>query len=108
MKQKLENHIDEAVPLYIFARSFKTFVHLIENVDEDIKLLWRGSRLLNTQLERQLTRPISERQPEYHYGPLIMQAFSYMRLPIVAKEVKILHFYSITDEISHRLFAVLS
>lgn len=76
------------MPLYIFERSFKKNLHLIENVDEDIKLLWRGTRLLNTQLQRQLTRPISERQPEYHYGPLIMRAISYLRLPIVAKEVK--------------------
>lgn len=86
-RAEFEKHIEESVPLYIFVKSFTKFVHLMDNVDDDIKLLWRASRLLCSQQQRCLIGDGLDKRTAFYAGPVMMRAFSYFRLPVVAKEV---------------------
>lgn len=87
-KKDFKKQIDESVPLYILVPNFKKYINLIDNVDEDITLLWRATRLLNTERERWLNRAPLDDRTDFCFGPVIMRAFSHLRLPVVAKEVK--------------------
>lgn len=87
-KKQFKDQVDESVPIHILTRNFKKFVHLVDNVDDDIKLLWRASRLFCTQRERCLAGAGLDNRTDYCIGPVILRTLSYLRLPVVAKEVR--------------------
>lgn len=82
-KQQLEH----TATLKLLVDSLKTYLHLINSNNEDIELLWKALRLYSIQREQWDRKSDVEMRSDYLFGPIVMRAFSYLKIPNTAIDV---------------------
>lgn len=89
-KTEFKNKVAQSVPLNVLISDLKKYLHLFDNVPQDIELLLKALRLFHTQRERKKHVQVDvSRRTDYIFGPIVMRAFSYFNQPTIAMKVQL-------------------
>lgn len=86
-KLDFKQKIDQTVPLNILVDNLKRYLHLINSNSDDIELLWKALRLYLTKREQWRRKSDVDNRTDYVFGPIVMRAFSYHKIPNSALNV---------------------
>lgn len=91
-KSEVKQNIKRAVPILTRIDNLKRFLHLINGNSEEIELLRKALHVYLMQREQWHQKSDVDIRDDYIFGPIVMRAFSHLKIPNAALDVSSMNF----------------